>query len=222
MNGPTIATLPMGNAESPQKVTKNALNLVDYSDKSFIVFGEATRTYKEQMKQLGGKFNMRLQPRPGFPGGPAWIFQPGQKPAVIDFMNQVNTRKITHHEEVMHQDSPTTALGLPTVIGPITNTKYQSVHWRVFKPSEGMSVTVKAGGVVVAGKVLQVESHRNVVDTAYINVGGNTSKLVICNGYWQVWGYMVDHRVIFDNQVDQGNEQGTEAEFEPINEHVDI
>lgn len=201
MDKPTVATLPFNDASSSSTLleTENpVLSTVDYSDKSFIVFGEATKTYKRQLLDLGGKFNMYLKERPGFSGGAAWLFFTKSKPTVYKFLNQVNSGETSHHKEVVHQDSQTdSGLNLPTVVAPVKGTKYQYVKWKVFKPSEGMKVTIKAGGASVTGEVLQTESHNNVVDTAYINLNGNTSKLVISNSYWQVLGYMVEHRVIF-------------------------
>ena len=209
MNEFTIATLPINpNPESPRgsptlTPTDNpVLSIVDYSDKTFIVFGEATKTYKQQMKDLGGKFNGRLKERPGFPGGPGWIFILKFKPQVYKFVNQVNTHEIKHHDGVTHQDTEG-GLALPTVIAPIKDSVYQTVKWKVYKPVEGMGVSIKAGGAASNGEVLQTESHNNIVDTVYINLGGNTSKLVICNGKWQVWGYMVDHTIFFSNGTDQ-------------------
>ena len=228
MDQPTIATLPTPTFGGSPPKQKAALAIVDYSDKSFVVFGEATKTYKEQMKQLGGSFNMRLQARPGFSGGPGWIFKSSSKPSVVAFINQVNDRKITHHEEVAHQDSPAqggvTTLNLPTVVGPVANAKYQSVHFRAFKPVIGMTVTVKSGGMTASGKVIQVEtSGRNVVYSAYINIGGATSKLVLlANGYWQVWKHDVEHRVIFDNSPETGTEMTIETDQQVVDEHVEI
>jgi len=200
---PSIATLPINNEQvspgtSPTlfQTDNPVLNSVEYSDKSFIVFGNATKIYKQQLSELGGKFNMYLKERPGFAGGAAWIFFTKNKATVYKFLNQVNSGEIKHHETVAHQDFDN-GMNLPTVIAPIKQNNYQYVKWKVFKPSEGMKVTIKAGGVSVEGKVLQVESHNNIVDAAYISLGNNTSKLVICGGYWVVHGYMVEHRVIF-------------------------
>jgi len=223
MNKPTIATLPINNEQTSPgaspvllQTDNPVLNTVDYSDKSFIVFGNATKTYKQQLSELGGKFNMYLKERPGFPGGAGWIFFAKNKGLVYKFLNQVNSGEVKHHEGVTHQDidGNNNGINLPTVIAPIKQSNYQYVKWKVFKPSEGMKVTIKAGGVSVEGKVLQVETHNNVVDTAYISLGANTSKLVICNGFWTVYGYMVEHRVHFssdkpetnDNYNDEGND----------------
>ena len=41
--------------------------IVEYSDKSFVVQGD-TKIYKDDLKNLGGKYNARLR------NGPGWIF----------------------------------------------------------------------------------------------------------------------------------------------------
>ena len=197
----TIATLPENPNATQNSPTINVgendvLKVADYSPKSFVVFGEATKTYKSQLRDLGGKFNGKLSEKPGFPGGAAWIFYTKNKPGVYDFVNKVNNHEINHHEGVAHQDDEG-GLNIPTVVAPISNAKYQYIKWKVFKPVAGMKVTIKAGGAAAVGEVIQTESHRDIVDTAYINLNGNTSKLVICNGHWMVWGYTVDHTVLF-------------------------
>lgn len=204
---PTIATLPVDPyAESPPKprvtqpVSSSVLSTVDYSDKTFIVFGDATKTYKEQMKELGGRFNGRLKERPGFPGGPGWIFLVKYKPQVFKFVNQVNEGGMSQHERIPQQGGVVT---LPTVALPSRTGQFQTVKWKVYRPTKGMGVVIKAGGVKTEGTVMETEteSNRNVVDTAYIDIGGNTSKLVICNGKWQVWGYMAEHSVYFNSST---------------------
>ena len=74
------------------------------------------------------------------------------------------------------------------------------VRWRVFRPAAGMKVTIKVGGSKLEGEVLQTDMTGDVVDTAYISAGGNTSKVVICSGKWQVWGYQAEHAVYFSNR----------------------
>ena len=226
---PTIATLPtnrdVGSPNHPEgpaikstavKTTTlepaegAVLMAADYTEKSFVVFGDGTKIHKESIKALGGKYNGRLREKPGFPGGPAWIFPQTMKPKVFEFVQKVNEGTVATQQGVPDQ-GPQGAL--PTVIVPQKNNKYQTVRWKVFLPIEGMRVTIKANGTQMEGEVLQTETHRDVVDTVYITMGGNTSKLVICNGAWQVWGYMVDHSVFFsdktvsDNTVQNGNNQ---------------
>lgn len=198
----TIATLPINpytasppmNAPTLVETENPVLGVVNYSDKTFIVFGEATRTYKGQLRDLCGKYNGHLKERPGFAGGPAWIFLNKFRKNVYNFVNQVNDGGINQHQGIPQQGDQ---IALPTVIAPIKNKTYQYVKWKVYIPTKGMSVTIKAGGVVSTGEVLQTETHRNFVDTVYINIGENTCRLVICNGSWQVSGYTVEHSVFF-------------------------
>ena len=51
----------------PEPETKSPLQLIDYSEKAFAIIGE-TKPIKEQLKQLGGKYNAFLK------CGPCWIF----------------------------------------------------------------------------------------------------------------------------------------------------
>lgn len=171
---------------------ESELNIVYYSDKTFIVFGEATKIYKEEMKDFGGKFNSRLKERPGFSGGPGWIFMNKYRDVVDEFVNNINLKMNMQHKGGSKQN-------IPTVIAPIKVPTYQYVKWKIFKPIDGMSVTIKTGNSSSVGTVIQTKSHKNIVDTVYIDLDGNTSKLVICNGKWQVFGYMIEHTVYFNN-----------------------
>ena len=96
-------------------------------------------------------------------------------------------------------------MNLPFAIAPVkAESKYQRVNWSVFKPKEGMIASIKAGGGTLEGTVISVETHNDIVDTVYIRTSNGDSKLVICNGKWQVWGYMVEHNIFFkDTQSTQ-------------------
>jgi hypothetical protein len=172
-----------------------ALDLADYSDKSFVVFGEATRTYKDEIKKVGGRFNGKLKERSGFPGGPAWIFPMAKKSQMIEFVNSVNKHPQQKEAPILSEGCD--GVSLPTVVAPVSQKVWQYVKWRVYKPSVGMKVTVKVEGVEVIGTVTDVESHKDIVDTVYVKLENGTTKLVICNGKWTVWGYLKDHTVYF-------------------------
>lgn len=60
----------------------NTLTLEDYSDKSFVVRGEDTKKYKEELKNLGGRFNKNLN------GGSGWIFSNKRREEVESFLNK--------------------------------------------------------------------------------------------------------------------------------------
>jgi hypothetical protein len=206
-----LATLPVDPyADSPQDDNKTThlaeitaqygtLNTASYSDKVFVVFGEATKIHKDALKALGGKFNGKLKTKPetGFPGGAGWMFMHDYRGPVMEFVKKVNTGIVPTQRNIPAQGPQQ---NLPNVTVPVKNNKYQVVRWKIFIPREGMTVSIKANGAQIVGTVLQTETHRDIVDTCYIVVGETTSKLVICNGTWQVSGYMVDHSVFFQEE----------------------
>ena len=204
-NNITIAILPENPNPSSQSeqlviVENPSIKLADYSDKSFVIFGEATKTYITEIKQIGGKFNGRLKEKPGFPGGSAWIFPMKFKNQVIGFVNSVNTDKNRDKAPIL---SETGELELPTTsMRTVRISNYQWVKWKVFKPTINMTASIKAGGNESVGTVIDTEFHKDIIDTAYVSLGeGKKTKLVIINGKWQVWGYRVDHTVFFNNPV---------------------
>lgn len=67
-------------------MTVKSLNIKDYSDKSFVVHGEDTKKYKEEIKKLGGKFNSNLKDI-----GAGWIFSNKNKEKVEEFISVVET-----------------------------------------------------------------------------------------------------------------------------------
>ena len=57
------------------------MNIIDYSDKSFVVTGD-TKQHKEELKKLGGKWNSNLS------CGAGWIFSLKSKEQVEKFVNE--------------------------------------------------------------------------------------------------------------------------------------
>jgi len=59
---------------------KNTMEIQDYTDKSFILFGEDTKKYKDYIKEMGGKWNANLKI------GPGWVFSNNQKDSVLEWL----------------------------------------------------------------------------------------------------------------------------------------
>jgi len=59
------------------------ITLEKYSDKSLAVFGEDTKTHKDDLKGFGGKFNGSLK------CGAGWIFTLSNKDKLVEFMKKV-------------------------------------------------------------------------------------------------------------------------------------
>lgn len=59
------------------------LKIIDYSDKSIAVVGEGTKTHKEDLLTLGGKYNRNLS------GGAGWIFSKKATDKVQEFLKSI-------------------------------------------------------------------------------------------------------------------------------------
>lgn len=66
-----------------EAVTVEGLEIVDYSEKAIAVFGD-TKAIKEQLKELGGRFNSALNYQGGKRAG--WIFSKKQADKVREFL----------------------------------------------------------------------------------------------------------------------------------------
>lgn len=65
-----------------------SLSCSDYSEKAIVVRGEETHTYKEELMQLGGKYNEHLK------GGAGWIFPKKKEDKILEFISR--GKKKTH------------------------------------------------------------------------------------------------------------------------------
>ena len=63
------------------------MNIEDYTEKSFVVFGE-TKNFKETLKELGGKYNSNLKV------GPGWVFSKSNKDKIEQWLSSVSTTSI--------------------------------------------------------------------------------------------------------------------------------
>jgi hypothetical protein len=60
------------------------MNIEDYTEKSFVVFGE-TKNFKETLKELGGKYNSNLKV------GPGWVFSKSNKDQVEQWVKSISS-----------------------------------------------------------------------------------------------------------------------------------
>ena len=60
------------------------MEIQDYTDKSFVLFGDDTKKYKDCIKEMGGKWNANLKI------GPGWVFSTNQKDTVREWLKSTN------------------------------------------------------------------------------------------------------------------------------------
>ena len=165
-----------------------------YSEKCFVVYGKGTKAHSQTLKSLGGKFNRNLRI------GNGWVFSNSstRKEEVMDFVLRVNAGEVSEVSVpfVPSQDMDG-EVNLPTVPVPKDDSSYQWVKFKVFRPKENAAVTLKTGSSSKKGCVVRTETHNNVLDTVYVEFDGNTSKAMICNGKWQIFGYFPEHTLFF-------------------------
>ena len=185
-------------AEVMNDSPSNLLAVTDYSDKSFVVRGELTRKYKDNLKALGGRFNKNLTHNGKNLTG--WVFGLKNKEKVMEFVMSVNTGN-----EVSSESLPSMSdIGLPTIdvsstLSATNTSVYQFVKFKIYRPREGQKVRLNTGGKIVHGTVTKTESHNNdgVIDTVHINFDGKTSLGAICRSRWQIFGHFADHVLFF-------------------------
>ena len=92
------------------------LNCSEYSEKAIVVRGEATKTYKENLKTLGGKYNASLR------GGAGWIFSKTSEGKVNKFISSVNKGDISPSSPVEESRKATTSsidIRMPSILQDI-------------------------------------------------------------------------------------------------------
>lgn len=158
--------------------------------KSFAVLGD-TRPIKDSLKALGGRFNKRIN----LDGGEAigWTFPNSSRETVENFIEAAN-----NGETPSGVPSLSSGDDLPTVPVP-RDRAYQTLHQKVFRPVEGMSVTLRdsRNATLSQGTVVRTSSTGNVVDTVWIDFGGKTSMGTICWGRWVIFGYTLPNHSLF-------------------------
>ena len=92
------------------------LNCSEYSEKAIVVRGESTKTYKENLKTLGGKYNASLK------GGAGWIFSKTSEGKVNKFISSVNKGDISPSSPVEESRKATTSsidIRMPSILQDI-------------------------------------------------------------------------------------------------------
>lgn len=77
--------------EQQEAEGKPAINIIDYSEKSFAVVGD-TKAVKDQLKKMGGRFNPKLS------CGAGWIFSNKSRTSVEEFIKSGEVQEAVNHE----------------------------------------------------------------------------------------------------------------------------
>lgn len=186
---------------------------VDYSDKSFAVYGD-TKPYKDELRQLGGKFNSNLK------GGPGWIFPNKLIDDVAEFVAVANNAlrqaspKINTNIVKTYSKPVTKPRSLIPKITPIANlslvdnknnfvaedgVRYQIIVNTCPLPFIGQGVTFVGNNEKIDYTVLDMMTDKNdILLTNDEEEKNETSvRAVIINGKWQIFAMIENHELIF-------------------------
>ena len=93
------------------------LTLEIYNTNSFVIRGDSTYKYKENLKEKGGKYNSKLA------GGPGWVFRIGFKDELQAFVDKANDGSV----EAIAFEAKGTG-NLPPTNGPSVEKELQSLR----------------------------------------------------------------------------------------------
>lgn len=104
-NTVVVSSVETNEPNEPKAVkpasTTSSLEIVDYSEKAIAVFGD-TKEIKEQLKEIGGRFNPSLKYNGGKRAG--WIFSKKQADKVRELVMQNRTDVATVETETPYRE----------------------------------------------------------------------------------------------------------------------
>ena len=74
------------------------MEIQDYTDKSFVLFGDETKKYKDYIKEMGGKWNANLKI------GPGWVFSNKQKDSVREWLKSTTNESTPNKKDWMRNN----------------------------------------------------------------------------------------------------------------------
>lgn len=150
------------------------LEIQTINDGTFRVVGNSVKLFNNELNTMGGKYDE------GY-----YIFDNASRDRVSRFID-----------------------GIQTYVSPSNyslnkgNDRYQTVVYTVQKPNNDMKIKLKYGDFKFDYNIVRIKENQGIVDEVYIKStqedgDGSVSKLVICNGKWQVLGFTELHEIEF-------------------------
>lgn len=153
------------------------MEISDYSDKSFAVFGD-TKPWKNNLKQLGGKYNRNLQGKIGY------IFSKTREEAVKLFVTQANNGLVQQLPDEKKYPS------MPPC-------EHQTISYKVPLPKLGQKVTDDINGTIYTVTTLHREDP--FVDSIVLQdqTGKEWNAVIVC-GVWKIPKLNTFHTLSFN------------------------
>jgi len=164
---------------------------------SIAVFGD-TKPWKENIKSLGGKFNMYLKPSgPDGPNETGWVLPKGKEQELRKLVDDANSGDIKRM-------SPTTAAagaGPRARIAAGQKMQYQKITYNVPLPYVGQGVTLTIPNDSESMmSVISISNDRagGMVDICTLqDVDGTEYTGAVVSGVWEILDFCKDHTLTF-------------------------
>lgn len=179
------------------------MEIIPYTEKSFILVGSDTKNYKEKLKQMGGTYGTYWKDRVTGQNFPGWMFNINKMPEIGEFLRNPDTYQPASPRSAdrnrsgqQYMQPPNPYFGQQTPI----QQGLQRVVYDIRVPNVGNVVNVVIGNSITPLQVKTVLSSRNngVSDTLYLRGDDNSINVAkIVNGEWQIISNLTEHKVLF-------------------------
>lgn len=205
-------TVKSKNEVDLYSIDSTDLELGEYSDKSFVIHGPATRLFTKELRELKAMFNPRLVK---LDHGPGWVITKKLEEPLMEWYEKVKSGKLVpdidevkRHlaekkaaREEMKAKSPQTGkgiAGIPTLNGKNEKGSFvmQTITYKVPALIAGHKLQLTVGEDTVNYVVESIGKCNGKVDTAIIHPigdGKTLSKIVVFRSKWQIWGFNETH-----------------------------
>lgn len=179
----------------------------EYSEKSYVIHGPATRLWTKELGEMKALFNPRLAK---LDHGPGWVIPKTRHDALMAWYEKVKGGElipdVDEVERYLAEKKASRAgmrngiSGIPTVGGNGSKGRFvmQTVMYKVPALAVGHNLQLTVGTQKADYVVKSVEIFKGRVESAIIHPKGDNStlsKVVIHQNRWQIWGYDETHKL---------------------------
>ncbi|SNW62275.1 Hypothetical protein ORPV_371 [Orpheovirus IHUMI-LCC2] len=175
------------------------MEIIPYTEKSFILVGSDTKNYIEKLKEMGGTYGRYWKNRVTGENFSGWMFNINKMPEIEEFLRTPDTYQPVSPRssgQGRSRQQPTSYFGQQTIQQP----GLQRVIYDIKVPNVGNIVNVVIGSSITPLRVGTVLSSKNdgLLDTLYLQADDNSINVAkIVNGEWQIISNLTEHKVLF-------------------------
>jgi hypothetical protein len=186
---------------------ENDVELINYSEKSFVLRGKKTKEWSNRLREEGGKFNCMLTDPLTMKKFCGWLFKKSDKEKIDKILYEMMNDSIEIVNPEKSSLPSSSNLNTDVIIEdiPINNPiQYQKINFEIVIPQVGMKAKIYSNNnLLFTGKVLKVMKKNEMVTECLIkndknNHLLNTITCGIINFDWRILGTLIETNIIFE------------------------